>query len=230
MLPPKKHFKSSISDSDSDNDIDSDPEKSDRSDKCHRSDKSDKSSASEHTRDLLDLRIPQSLNWMWIPINLKNAVRRAFPAFAATEFTSPKQMVPVPVRTQSRQQCWSTYWMPEIRESDDSHLTGEYISARDVFSTRQEAEGRVAELEALGLAGVPLQKQPQQQPKQKKRAYGGSKRKKPLKGKAVMREKKPDTAAASKDHTAPHICKDQRKRQPEQAQHAEQAEQASSEL
>ena len=43
------------------------------------------------------------------------------------------------------------------RKSDDRHLTGEYITAREVFSTRQEADGRVAELEALGLAGVPVE-------------------------------------------------------------------------
>ena len=221
VLPPKKFFESSASDSDSDSDIDSDLEKSDKSDKGHRSDKSDKSNASEHTRDLPDLPIPRSLNWMWIPIKLKNARWHAFPAVAATEFTSPKWMVPVPVRRQSRQAGSSTYWMPEIRESDDWHSTGEYISAREVFSARQEVDGRVAELEAVGLASVPVQEQPQHKPKQKKRAYGAGKRKKALKGKAVKKQKKPDTAAASEDHTAPDMCKDQGKEQPEQAQHAE---------
>ena len=109
MLPPKKHFESSTSNSDSDSDIDSNPEKSDKSDKSHRSDKSDKSSALEHTRDLPDLLFPQSLNCLWIPINLKNVGWRSFPADAATEFTSPKWMVSVPVRRQDQQPGWSTY-------------------------------------------------------------------------------------------------------------------------
>ena len=72
MLPPKKNFESSASDSDSDSDIDSDAEKSDNRNKSHRSDKSDKSSPCEHTRDMLDLPIPQSLNWMWVPVKLKS--------------------------------------------------------------------------------------------------------------------------------------------------------------
>ena len=72
MLPPKKHFESSASNSDSDSDIDSNAENSDKSDKSHRIDKSDKSSALEHTRDLSDLRIPQPFTWMWISITLKN--------------------------------------------------------------------------------------------------------------------------------------------------------------
>ena len=120
--------------------------------------------------------------------------------------------------------------MPEVRECDDWHSTGEYISAREVFSTRQEADGRVAELEALGPASVPVQEQPQQKPKQKKRAYGAGKRKKALKSKAVKGQKKPDTAAASEDHRAQDMCKDQGKEQPAQAQDAEQAEQATLEL
>ena len=81
--------------------------------------------------------------------------------------------------------------MPEVRKSDDWHSTGEYISAREVFSTRQEADGRVAELQALRLAGVPVQEQPQQKPKQKKCAYGAGKRRKGLKGKAFKKQKKP---------------------------------------
>ena len=160
-------MKSSASDCDSDSDIDSDPEKSDKSTK------SDKSSALDRTRDLPYLPIPQSLNWMRIFIRLQNAVWRAFPAVGATEFTSPKWMVPVPVRRHTRQPGCSGYWMPEVRESDDWHAIGEYISGRAVFSKRKEADGHIAELEALGLAGVPVQEQPEQQPKQKKRAYGG---------------------------------------------------------
>ena len=156
MLPPKRHFDSSASNSDSDSDIDSDAEKSHKSDKGHRSDKSDKSSASEHTRDPLHLLIPQLLNWMLDPIKLKNVGWRAFPAVAATEFTSPKWMVLVPVRRQSRQQGWSTYQMPEVCGSYNWHSTGDDISAREVFSTRQEVDGRFVELEALGLAGVPV--------------------------------------------------------------------------
>ena len=111
--------------------------------------------------------------------------------------------------------------MPKVRKSDDWHSTGEYISAHEEFSTRQEADGRVAELEALGLAGVPVQEQPQQRPKQKKSAYGAGKRKKSLKSKAVKKQKKPAPEAASEDPTAPNMCKDQGKEQPEQAQHAE---------
>ena len=75
--------------------------------------------------------------------------------------------------------------MPEVRDSDDWHSTVEYFSASEVFSTRQGADGRVAELAALRLAGVPVQEQPQQKPKQKKRAYGAGKRKKALNSKAV---------------------------------------------
>ena len=138
-------------------------------------------------------------------------------------------MATVPVMRQTQQPGWSTYLIPEVCESDDWHLTGEYINAHEVFSTRQEAHGRAAELEALGLAGVPVQERPQQKPKQQKCAYGAGKRKKALKSKAVKKEK-PDTPAASEDHTAPEMCKDQGKEQPEHAQHAEQAEQASLEL
>ena len=114
--------------------------------------------------------------------------------------------------------------------SDDWHWTGEYICAPEVFSTIHEADASVAELEALGLAGVPVQEQPQQKPKKKKRASGASKRKKALKCKTLKKQKKPDAAAASEDHTSPDMCKDQGKEQPEQAHHTEQAEQASLEL
>ena len=106
VLPPKTNFSASASDSDSDSDIDSNAErsdKSDKSDKSHKSDKSDKSSPLEQTRDMPDLPIPGSLNWIWIPIKLQNVGWRAFLAVAATEFTSSKWMVPVPVRRQSRQ-------------------------------------------------------------------------------------------------------------------------------
>ena len=99
-------------------------------------------------------------------------------------------MAPVPLGRQSRQQSWR----PEVRESDDWHSTGEYVSAIEVFSTRQEADRRVAELEAL--PGMPVEEQTQQKPKQKNRAYGACKRKKALKSKAVKRQKKPDLAAA----------------------------------
>ena len=75
-----------------------------------------------------------------------------------------------------------------------------------------------------------FREQPQQKHKQKKHAYGAGKRKKALKSKAVKRQRKPDTAAASEDHNARDMCKDQGKEQPEQAQHAERAEQASLEL
>ena len=172
VLPPKRRFESSASKGNCDSDIDSDPEKSDNSDKSHKSSKRDKSSASEHTRDLPDLLIAPSLYWMWILIKLKNAGWRAFPAVATTEFTSGKWMVLVPVRRHSRQPGWSTYVMPRVRESNDWHSTGEYITAREVFSTRQEADGRVVQREALELAAVPVQDQPQQKPKQKKHAYG----------------------------------------------------------
>ena len=64
VLPREKHFESSASKSDSDSDVDSDAEKSDKSNKSHKGDKSDQISASEHTRDLPDLPIPQSSNWM----------------------------------------------------------------------------------------------------------------------------------------------------------------------
>ena len=117
--------------------------------------------------------------------------------------------------------------MPEVRKSDDWHLTGEYIGAREVFSTRQEADGGVVELEALGLAGVPVQEQPQQKSKQKKRVYGAGKRKKALKSNTVKKQNKPHTAAASEDHSAPDMCKDQGKEQPQQARDAEQSELAS---
>ena len=230
LLQPKKYFEAKSSNSDGDSNIDSDAQKSNKSHKSHRSNKSNKSSASEHTSDLPDLPIPRSLNWMWIPIKLKNVGWRAFPAVAATEFTSSKLMVRVPVRRQSLQPGWSTYSMREVCESDNCHSTGEYISARAVFSTRQEAEGHVADLEALGLAGVSVQEQLQQKPKQKKRAYGAGKRKKALKSKAVKKQKRPDTAAALEDHTAPGMCKDQGKKQPDQAQRTEQSEQASLEL
>ena len=53
---------------------------------------------------------------------------------------------------------------------------------------------------------------------------------KALKIKAVKKQRKPDIAAASEDHTAPDMCKDKKKEQPKQAQHAQQAEQASLEL
>ena len=112
VLPPKKRFQSSASNSDSDRDIDSNAERGDKSNKSHRSDKSDKSSASDQTRPLPDLPICQSLNWMWIPIKLNNVGSHAFPPVPATEFTSPKRMVPVPIRRQSQQPGWSTYWMP----------------------------------------------------------------------------------------------------------------------
>ena len=98
MPPPKKHFESSASDSDGDSDIDSDVEKSNNSDKSHRSGKRDKSSPSEHIRDMPDLPIPQSLNWIWIRSKLKKVGWYAFRAAAATEFRSPKWMVLVPVR------------------------------------------------------------------------------------------------------------------------------------
>ena len=75
-----------------------------------------------------------------------------------------------------------------------------------------------------------LRDRPHQKPKQKKRANGAGKRKKALQSRAVKKQKKPDTAAASEDHTAPDMCKHQGKEQPDQAQHAEQAEQASLEL
>ena len=117
--------------------------------------------------------------------------------------------------------------MPEVRESDEWHSTGEYISAGEEFSTRKEANRRVADLEALVLAGVPVQEQLQQKPKQKKRACGARKRKKALKIMAVKKQKKPDTAAASEDPTASDMCKDQGKEQLGQAQHAAQAQQAS---
>ena len=77
---------------------------------------------------------------------------------------------------------------------------------------------------------MPVQKQPRQKPKQKQPAYGAGRRKKALKGKAVKRQTKPDTAAASEDHTAPDMCKDKGREQQDQAQHAEQAQQASLEL
>ena len=69
VRPPKKRFESSALDRYSDSDIHSDPYKS------------DKSSASEDTSDLPDLAIP---------IKLKGAAWRAFPAVAAPEFTSPR--------------------------------------------------------------------------------------------------------------------------------------------
>ena len=90
LLTTKKIFESCASNSNSDGDVDSNPGKSDKSDKSHRSDKSNRSSASEPTKDMPDLPIPQSLNWMWIPIKLKNVGWCASPAVAATEFTSPK--------------------------------------------------------------------------------------------------------------------------------------------
>ena len=120
--------------------------------------------------------------------------------------------------------------MPEVRESDYWHSTREYISAREVFSTGLEADGRVAELEALGLAGVPVKEEPVQKLKQKERAYGGGKRKQALKGKCLKKQKKPGTADALEDHTAPYMCKLQGKEPPEHAQQAEQQLQALLEL
>ena len=101
--------------------------------------------------------------------------------------------------------------MPEVRKSEDWHSTGEYIGALEVSSTRQEADAHVAEPKVRGLAGVPVQEQPQQKPKQKKRASGAGMRGKALKGKASKKQKKPDTVAELEDHTAPDMCKDQGK-------------------
>ena len=60
--------------------------------------------------------------------------------------------------------------------------------------------------------------------------FKSSKWKKARKGKALEKQKKSDNAAALEDQDAPHMCKDEGKEQPDQAQHTEQAGQASLEL